>query len=122
MLDLIHHNLKSSADITAMTGAGDTTRIFPYFRQPDEATTYPAIYFEQDERHPARHDRQHRSRGVAYDSFVVVISCVSTTLSEAWELFHKVRVRMTTVPGYWSPSRTTNGPFSTGSSMTSKWT
>lgn len=101
MLDLIHHTLKEDTNITALTGAGSTTRIFPYFRQPDESTTYPAIHFEQDgsnTRHVLTQNQE--AEGVAVDSFVVVVSCLATTLAEGWKLFHLVRNRMTTVPGY----------------------
>ena len=101
MLDLIHYVLKEDSDITSLTGSGDATRIFPYFRTPDEATTYPAIFFEQD-----GSDTQHvmtqntPTEGVAYDSFVVVISSGAPTIAEAWKLFHFVRTRMTSVAGF----------------------
>lgn len=96
MLDLLHHVLKSDTDITDLVGSGTDARIFPYFREPDESTVYPAIYFEQ-----TGSDTQHvqtqntATEGVAFDAFTVSISCVTPTLSEAWKLFHFVRTKMT---------------------------
>ncbi len=96
MLDLIHHVLKSDSDIATKVGSGNSARIFPYFREPDAGTNYPAIYFEQD-----GSTTQHvqtsltPTEGVAYDTFTIQVSCVAPTLAEAWTLFHFVRTKMT---------------------------
>ena len=93
MLDLIHHVLKSDTNITNQVGTGTAARIYPYFREPDESTMYPAIYFEQ-----VGSTTQHvqtsntPKEGIAYDGFEISISCVATSLADAWKLFHFVRV------------------------------
>lgn len=95
MLDLLHHVLKSDSDITSMVGSGNAARIFPYFREPDASTVYPAIYFEQ-----IGSETQHvqsmntATEGVAYDGFSISVSCVSLTLADAWKLFHFVRTKL----------------------------
>jgi hypothetical protein len=98
MLDLIHHVLTSDNDINSKVKDGaNPARVYPYFREPDEATIYPAIYFEQD-----GSNTQHvltsntATEGVAYDSFTISVSCVAPTLAEAWTLFHFVRLKLTT--------------------------
>lgn len=95
MLDLIHHVLKSSASITGQVGTGTDARIYPYFREPDEATMYPAIYFEQVGSTTQHVQTSNTAReGTAYDGFEISISCVATTLADAWKLFHFVRTKM----------------------------
>lgn len=95
MLDLIHHVLKSSTAITDQVGTGADARIYPYFREPDESTMYPAIYFEQVGSTTQHVQKSNTPReGTAYDGFEISISCVATTLADAWKLFHFVRGHM----------------------------
>lgn len=95
MLDLIYHVLKEDTDITGMVGTGDDARIYPYFREPDDATTYPAIYFEQVGSTTQHVQTSNTAvEGVAFDGFEISVSCVATTLADAWKLFHFVRTKM----------------------------
>jgi len=100
MLDLIHYTLKSDSNITDLVGSGDAARIYPYFREPDESTTYPAIYFEQSGSVTQHVQTQNlATEGVAYDGFEISVSCVSQTLAEAWTLFHHVRQKISSTHG-----------------------